>query len=159
MSDWILVGENYREGIARTLEARAEEIGSGPGMPTSTRARVVRDAPKIRLPELHTFVDARGFEFAVIGWNQDDCLEYLRADRRATFPVEWASSSTAWPGLYVVNLGPRPGSGQEWHIDHIRPLASFDLDDSEQVRQAFAPENHQWLPAKDNLSKGAKYEV
>ena len=43
-----------------------------------------------------------------------------------------------------------------WHIDHIRPLASFDLTDPEQVRAACAPENHQWLPAAENIAKGAK---
>jgi hypothetical protein len=57
----------------------------------------------------------------------------------------------------VRYLGPCPGARNEWHIDHIRPLASFDLTDPEQVRLAFAPENHQWLPATLNLSKGAKY--
>ena len=44
-----------------------------------------------------------------------------------------------------------------WHIDHIRPLSSFDLDNEDEVRRAFSPENLQWLPAHDNLSKGKKY--
>jgi hypothetical protein len=34
---------------------------------------------------------------------------------------------------------------------------SFDLSDPEQVQQACAPNNHQWLPAKENLMKSAKY--
>jgi len=43
-----------------------------------------------------------------------------------------------------------------WHIDHIRPLASFDLTDREQFLQACHYSNLQPLWATDNLKKGAK---
>ena len=44
----------------------------------------------------------------------------------------------------------------EWHIDHIKPCASFDLTDAEQQRECFNYTNLQPLLAKDNMSKGAK---
>ncbi len=44
-----------------------------------------------------------------------------------------------------------------WHIDHIKPCASFDLTDPEQQKQCFHYLNLQPLWAKDNLSKGDKY--
>lgn len=46
----------------------------------------------------------------------------------------------------------------EWHIDHIRPLASFNLEDRDQFLEAVNYKNLRPLWASDNLSKGDKYE-
>lgn len=43
-----------------------------------------------------------------------------------------------------------------WHIDHIRPCASFDLTDPVQQHQCFHYSNLQPLWWKDNLSKADK---
>jgi hypothetical protein len=40
-----------------------------------------------------------------------------------------------------------------WHIDHIRPCASFDLSDPEQQKQCFHWTNLQPLWADDNIKK------
>ena len=44
----------------------------------------------------------------------------------------------------------------KWHIDHIKPCASFDLLHKKQQRKCFYYKNLQPLWAQENLSKGAK---
>lgn len=55
------------------------------------------------------------------------------------------------PGMSWDNYGYRG-----WHIDHIKPCASFDLTDPNQREQCFHFSNLQPMWAEDNLSKGAK---
>lgn len=44
-----------------------------------------------------------------------------------------------------------------WHIDHIRPCASFDLSDPMQQAECFHYTNLQPLWALDNMKKGSTY--
>lgn len=53
-------------------------------------------------------------------------------------------------------LGPCPGDIKDYEIDHIIPLSSFNFADESQVKDAFAPENHQWLTKQQNMEKHNK---
>lgn len=69
-------------------------------------------------------------------------VEELRAHLEARF----------LPGMTWENMG-------EWHIDHVRPLASFSFSGpaDDDFRAAWALTNLQPLWAIDNLRKGARY--
>lgn len=45
-----------------------------------------------------------------------------------------------------------------WHIDHIKPLASFDITKEEELIKAFSIENIQPMFESENLSKGSLYD-
>ena len=45
-----------------------------------------------------------------------------------------------------------------WHIDHIRPCASFDLTDPDQVRQCFHFSNLRPIWAEDNMIRGKRWQ-
>lgn len=55
------------------------------------------------------------------------------------------------PGMVWENW-----SQDGWHIDHIKPLASFDLSNADQVKQACHYSNLQPLWAEENLQKSDK---
>lgn len=49
-----------------------------------------------------------------------------------------------------------PGDPRDYEIDHVRAIALWDLSRDEDVAQAFAPSNHQWLTRGANRRKGAR---
>lgn len=49
--------------------------------------------------------------------------------------------------------------GDEWVVDHIHPLSSFDLTDNKQIRRACHFTNLQPLWKEDNQSKAARITV
>lgn len=51
----------------------------------------------------------------------------------------------------------KPDNWQEYHIDHIKPLCSYDLTNQEELRAANHYTNLQWLTPFENLSKGGRY--
>lgn len=46
----------------------------------------------------------------------------------------------------------------EWHIDHIRPISSFDLSNDKEILECFNYKNTQPLWADENLKKSNKWE-
>jgi len=54
----------------------------------------------------------------------------------------------------IQHLLPIPKNRKDYHIDHIKPLCSFDLTKEEEICKAFSIDNLRWIKAEENLSKG-----
>ena len=78
------------------------------------------------------FVDGMGWNNWGSGFLTDDKGKAVRNENNRTIPIK------------------------QWHLDHIRPVSSFDLTDKEQQHQCFHYTNLQPLWATDNLTKGNK---
>lgn len=87
----------------------------------------------------------------------------IRLDTRASSSVEEFLGYTAQD--LRSHLGSLFADGMSWdafmrgeiHIDHIRPVSSFDLADDEQIKECWSLANLQPLWAADNMRKGAKW--
>jgi hypothetical protein len=101
-------------------------------------------------------------------------IEYrltLNLRRRVLLALQGKSKSSSTlkllgctPKFFKIHIEKQFKPGMSWdkrhlfHIDHIRPCASFDLSKPEEQEKCFHYTNLQPLWAKDNLSKGAKYD-
>jgi len=50
----------------------------------------------------------------------------------------------------IEHLKPFPEDLSLYHIHHIKPLFTFDLNNSEEIKKAFAPENHKLMLIEDH---------
>ena len=62
------------------------------------------------------------------------------------------------PEMTWSNWGRGADGAMEWHLDHVRPLASFDLTDPNQLALACHYTNLQPLWAVENIRKGARLQ-
>jgi 5-methylcytosine-specific restriction endonuclease McrA len=78
----------------------------------------------------------------IVGYTAEDLIERLKS----TIPNGHVWADYLKPGLL--------------HIDHIRPLSSFNFQyiNDPEIKKAWALENLQLLTAKENLRKGSKWE-
>ena len=60
--------------------------------------------------------------------------------------------------LWVEGMSWKNYSLTGWHIDHIRPCASFDFSDIEQQKVCFHYSNLRPMWSKENVSKASLYE-
>lgn len=82
--------------------------------------------------------------------------------RRYSFKMDELLGYTA--NEFVTHIERMFSDGMTWqsffsgkiHIDHIRPISSFNLDDPDQLAACFALSNLQPLWAKDNIRKSDK---
>lgn len=85
----------------------------------------------------------------------------LKSRRKSASTLELLGCSIAYARAHLEAQFKRgwtwTNHGKVWHIDHIRPLASFTVMDESEQRAAFHYTNLQPLLGSDNLSKGSLY--
>ena len=84
-------------------------------------------------------VDKDGSALELIGCSKTELINYLESQ---------FSEGMTWENWSLNG----------WHIDHIRPISSFDLSDPAQVKECFHYTNLQPLWAIDNLKKSDLWE-
>jgi len=77
-----------------------------------------------------------GKTFELVGCSRDELVSHLES--KFTEGMMWDNYGT-------------------WHVDHIKPCCSFNLEDPEEQKKCFHWTNLQPLWAKDNTSKGGKF--
>ena len=98
---------------------------------------IQRTIDAIRRRMRHVITGKSKGAFVLLGYTALDLRSHLEAQFRDG--MTWSNY-----GLY----------GEKWHVDHIRPVSSFQLPD--QLVECFALKNLQPLWAIDNLTKHAK---
>lgn len=130
--------EAYREAERARYHARKDEIS------VLRRARY-QNCPRIRTRDRVSAAMRRSLKTGKAQASCFDLLDYTLADLIAHLEAKFA------PGMGWHNMG-------QWHIDHIQPLASFDIQSAActQFKRAWALANLQPLWAVENLRKGAR---
>lgn len=141
--------ENYRQdNKQKRAEYNAEWYQKNKNRQRQTRnkwrAKQRKDSPRYNIENalrcrIHGTI-IKGSKSAstleLLGCSFEDCKKHLEA--------QWKEGMT-WDN-YGIN---------GWHIDHIKPCASFDLTDPKQQSECFHYTNLQPLWAVDNIKKGA----
>lgn len=136
--------EAYRQGRRDYYLANKEKLNKN--KVKYNRERAAKDinfklATRLRERTRHAirFNQKAGSAVKDLGCSIEELKEYL--ERQFQPGMEW----TNW-------------SFDGWHIDHIKPLSSFDLTDRQQFLEACHYTNLQPMWSKDNFSKAARNE-
>jgi len=141
--------ENHEKALARGKKWRK----ANPRYNTEYRTNRRRSDPTFKLQS-----NLRSGLWACLSGKQkkSHTLEYVGMDA----PKLWKYFESKFTdGMTRENYG-------EWHVDHIRPLCSFDFDQFKEgseeyenlIHEAWHYTNLQPLWAKDNMSKQGKWE-
>jgi len=136
-----LHAERVKADPLRLAKARATKAASA-------RARLASD-PQARLAKnLRNRIGMAVARLAPKAAKTEELVGCTISRLRVMLESQWK------PGMSWANY-----TTDGWHIDHIRPLASFDLTDPDQQRVAFHYTNLQPLWSADNLRKGSSLGV
>lgn len=99
--------------------------------------------------------------FRVVDALRSNLNNALRGRAKGRRTLDYLTISIEEFKLYIQNKfteGMTWENYGEWHLDHIKPISSFDHSDEEQIKLCWHYTNFQPLWAKDNLAKGCKHD-
>lgn len=139
-------GRKYRELNGEKISKRVSEWGRVNRSRRTAVMREYRKNPDVRLKmgmrrrvwKALKGVNKSARTFEIIGCDLKELKSHLEQRFR---------SGMTWKNY-----------GSVWHVDHIRPCASFDLSKPEEQKVCFHYSNLQPLFAQENLSKGSKWK-
>ena len=133
----------YQANKERILKKTNQWKKDNPAKFAAHRRKYLRNSPRARIANnsrdrIRRMIGAqgkgRGRSHRLIGCNADTLCLILES--KFELGMTW--------GNY----------GSAWHVDHIIPLAAYDLTDPEQQREAFHYTNLQPMWAHENMAKG-----
>ncbi len=149
---WKLYLKNWRERNKDKISATNKRAWKNNGKKISNQLRINQYKIKKRKEDKNFNISTR-----LRGILRKTLRKYTRTGK-----IQSSSKYGINHKTIIEHLKPFPQDLSKYHIDHIKPLCSFEfvcLDgsiDLNEIQKAFAPENHQWLTIKENLSKGGK---
>ena len=96
--------------------------------------------------------------YRILGCLRSRLRNALKGTNKSASTMELVGCSIEFLRDYLDNTKVEGKDYSDAHVDHIKPCASFDLTDPEQQRECFHYTNLQYLPAKENISKGTRLE-
>lgn len=152
---WKLENPDYMQGYnAEYYEKNKEKLNADSRERNAKNRPQINRHQKLRYDSDHLYKLTRLLRGRVV--------DALAGKTKSARTVELLGAPWVWVEVHLESLF-KPGMtwenhGPVWHIDHIRPCASFDLADPEQQRMCFHWTNLQPLFALDNLRKSDTYD-
>jgi hypothetical protein len=84
-------------------------------------------------------------------------LSRARAGKQGKRTLEWLGCTGEFLHEHLKQQLPEGASWADYHVDHIRPIASYDLSDPQQMQECFNWRNLQLLTVSENIAKGSKW--
>ena len=84
-------------------------------------------------------------------------LRRARAGKQGSKSLELLGCTGEFLYNHLKQQLPDGANWSDYHVDHIRPIASFDLNDPQQMQECFNWRNLQLLTASENMAKGSKW--
>lgn len=160
--------QNIKEWRIKNAKLIKERVVKYNNLPRSKKLRKIREDRYRKLPKIkeraRKYMQKRRAESPEFLLKSRVRTRVWRALKRARATKQERTSKLVGCSFLFLkrHIESKFGEGMSWdkpysfHIDHIKPLASFDLTDPEQLKAACHWTNLQPLYPEENLRKGAK---